>query len=67
MTTLDLVMILVYTFPMFLFTIIPGIKLGDYLEEKYGISETLKRKIMIGGTLVVSIALASFLQFGHIY
>jgi hypothetical protein len=35
MTSLDLVMILVYTFPMFLFAIAPALKLGDYLEEKY--------------------------------
>ncbi len=67
MTTLDLVMILVYTFPMFLFTIAPALKLGDYLEERYGISEKTKRTIMVGGTLVVSLSLAVFLQFGRIY
>ena len=67
MTSLDLVMILVYTFPMFLFTIAPALKLGDYLEEKYDISEKTKRMIMIGGTIVVSLILATFLQFGHIY
>ena len=67
MTSLDLVMILVYTFPMFLFTIAPALKLGDYLEEKYNISEKTKRMIMIGGTIVVSLILATFLQFGHIY
>jgi len=67
MTSLDLVMILVYTFPMFLFTIAPALKLGDYLEKKYGISEKTKRIIMVGGTIVVSLILATFLQFGHIY
>ena len=67
MTSLDLVMILVYTFPMFLFAIAPALKLGDYLEEKYGISEKTKRTIMISGTIVVSLTLATFLQFGHIY
>ena len=67
MTTLDLVMILVYTFPMFLFAIAPALKLGDYLEEKYGISEKTKRIIMVSGTVVVSLGLATFLQFGHIY
>ena len=67
MTSLDLVMILVYTFPMFLFAIAPALKLGDYLEEKYGISEKTKRVIMLTGTAVVSLILAVFLQFGHIY
>jgi len=67
MTTLDFVMILVYTFPMFLFAIAPALKLGDYLEENYGLSEENKRRIMIVGTLVVSLILATFLQFGHIY
>ncbi len=67
MTSLDLVMILVYTFPMFLFTIAPALKLGDYLEEKYDISEKTKRMVMVGGTIVVSLILATFLQFGHIY
>jgi hypothetical protein len=52
---------------MFLFTIAPALKLGDYLEEKYGISETQKRTVMVAGTFVVSLALAIFLQFGHIY
>jgi len=67
MTSLDLVMILVYTFPMFLFAIAPALKLGDYLEEKYSISEKTKRIIMVAGTAVVSLILAVFLQFGHIY
>ena len=67
MTTLDFVMILVYTFPMFLFAIAPALKLGDYLEANYGLSEVNKRRIMIVGTLVVSLSLATFLQFAHIY
>jgi len=67
MTSHDVMMILVYIFPMFLFTIAPALKLGDYLEEKYGISETQKRTVMVAGTFVVSLALAIFLQFGHIY
>ncbi len=63
MTTLDIVMILVYTFPMFLFSIYPGLKLGDYLEEKYQISETQKRTVIISGTIVTALVLATFLQF----
>jgi len=67
MTTLDLVMILVYTFPMFLFAIAPALKLGDYLEEHYNLSEQNKRILMMSGTVLVSLSLAVFLQFGHIY
>lgn len=67
MTTLDLVMILVYTFPMFLFAVAPALKLGDYLEAHYGLSEKHKRIVMLVGTAIVSLSLAVFLQFGHIY
>lgn len=63
MTTQDIVMILVYTFPMFIFAIAPALRLGDFLQERYGISERYKRIIMVGGTFVVSLSLALFLQF----
>jgi len=56
-------MILVMTFPMFIFTIAPAIKLGDYLEEKFNISETQKRAIMLGGTFFVSLLFSIFLHF----
>ncbi len=62
MTTHDFVMILVMTFPMFIFAIAPALKVGDYLEEKYAISETQKRMVMIGGMLFVSLTLSAFLQ-----
>lgn len=56
-------MILVYTFPMFIFSIAPALKVGDYLEDKYAISEKQKRIVMIGGMILVSLTLATFLQF----
>jgi len=55
-------MILVYTFPMFIFAIAPALHLGDFLQEYYHISETTKRIVMVSGTLVVSLLLAAFLQ-----
>ena len=67
MTSHDIMMILVYIFPMFIFAIAPALKLGDFLESRYGISETQKRIVMVGGTFIVSLAFAIFLQFGHIY
>lgn len=62
MTTHDLLMILVMSFPMFIFAIAPALKVSDYLEKRYAISETHKRTIMVSGTLVVSLALSAFLQ-----
>lgn len=50
------------TFPMFIFAIAPALKIADYLEEKYAISETQKRIVMVGGTFGVSLVLAAFLQ-----
>jgi hypothetical protein len=64
MTTQDIVMILVYTFPMFLFSVFPGIKLGDYLEERYAISEKQKRIVVVSVTFIGALLLAIFLQFG---
>ncbi len=63
MTTQDIVMVLVYSFPMFIFAIAPALKLGDYLQKKYGISEEKKRIVMVFGTILVSLSLALFLQF----
>ncbi len=59
----DLVMILVYTFPMFLFTIFPAIKLADYLEEHYKIQEGLKRTVIVLTTFLGALLLATLLQF----
>ncbi|RUM61163.1 MAG: hypothetical protein DSZ03_08960 [Sulfurimonas sp.] len=58
----DLVMILVYTFPMFLFMIFPAIKLADYIEDKYKIQERQKRVIIIVSTFLGALILATLLQ-----
>ncbi|MBU0720001.1 hypothetical protein KJ877_01525 [bacterium] len=62
MTSHTVLMILVMTFPMFIFAIAPALKIGDYLEERYSISETQKRIVMVSGTLVVSLSLSTFIQ-----
>jgi uncharacterized transporter YbjL len=62
MTSHDLMMILVMTFPMFIFTIFPGIRAADYLEEKYQISEHGKRAVMIAITGLGALLLSAFLQ-----
>ncbi len=57
----DLVMILVMTFPMFLFTIYPGIALSNYLEEKHQIKESQKRTVMVSITFLGAFILSSIL------
>jgi hypothetical protein len=57
-------MILVMTFPMFIFTVYPGIVLGDYLESHYKIKESQKRAVVIIVTMFGALLLSSYLQLG---
>ena len=59
----DIVMILVYTFPMFLFTIFPGIYVSNYLQKKYSITESTKRGVMVSVTFIGALILGTLLQF----
>ena len=59
----DIVMVLVLAFPMLLFSIYPGIKLSDYLEKKYDIEESLKRKVMVSTTIIFTLILSSSLYY----
>ncbi|WP_324171931.1 hypothetical protein [Sulfurimonas sp.] len=59
----DLVTILVMTLPMLLFSIYPGLKLGDFLEKKYAIEESTKRKVIIITTIVFTLTLSSLLFY----
>jgi predicted membrane protein len=59
----DIVMILVYTFPMFLFTIYPGIWLSDYAEKNYGVDEKIKRTIMVSVTFIGAVFLGALLHY----
>ncbi len=59
----DIVIILVMTLPMLLFSVYPGLKLADYLEEKYSIDETTKRKVMVITTIIFTITLSSLLYY----
>ena len=63
MTSHDILMILVFTFPMFLFTIYPGIVLSDYLDKKYIITEAQKRTVMVSITFLGALVLSSLLYF----
>jgi len=59
----DLVIILVMTFPMFLFSIYPGIKASEYLEKRYAISESKKRAVMVGVTFLFALMLSTLLYY----
>ena len=59
----DVVMILVMTFPMYLFSIYPGIKASEYLEKKYMIQESQKRVVMVSVTFLFALILASLLYY----
>nr|WP_321267444.1 hypothetical protein [uncultured Sulfurimonas sp.] len=61
--TLDIVIILVMAVPMILFGVYPGLKLAQYLEDKYNIDESLKRKVMITTTILFTITLSSLLYY----
>ena len=59
----DIIIILVMTFPMFLFMIYPGILVSNYVDKKYKISESQKRTIMVSVTFFSALALSSLLYW----
>ena len=59
----DIVMILAMSVPMLLFSVYPGIKLGDYLEEKYDISEKTKRLVMVVFTIIFTLTMSALLHY----
>jgi len=59
----DLIIILVMTFPMFLFSIYPGIKASEYLEKKYAINESQKRVVMVSVTFLFALTLSTLLFY----
>jgi len=59
----DIVIILAMTLPMLLFSVAPGLKLGDYLEEKYNLNESAKRKVVITTTIVFTVLLSTILHY----
>ncbi|MCK4875003.1 MAG: hypothetical protein KAS26_04055 [Sulfurimonas sp.] len=59
----DIMMILAMTLPMLLFSVYPGLRLGDYFEEKYNLQETQKRKVVIVTTIIFTLTLSSLLHY----
>ena len=63
MTAHDIMMVLVMTFPMFLFSIYPGIVVSNFLEKKYGIEESKKRAVMVSVTFLFALTLSLLLYY----
>jgi hypothetical protein len=63
MTAHDMMMVLVMTFPMFLFSIYPGIVVSNFLEKKYGIEESKKRAVMVSVTFLFALTLSLLLYY----
>jgi len=63
MEMIDIITILAMTLPMLLFSVAPGLKLGDYLERNHGINESTKRKVIIITTIFFTITLSSLLYY----
>lgn len=59
----DLIIILVMAVPMLLFSVYPGLRVGDYLEKKYNLQESTKRKIVIVVTISFTLVLSSLLHY----
>lgn len=58
----DVVVVLTMVFPMLLFALYPGFKLGDYLEKKYLITEKTKIVVTVLTALIVAILLSLFVH-----
>ncbi len=63
MNSHDILIILVLTFPMFIFTIYPGIAVSNYLDKNYTITEKQKRGVMIGVTFLGALILSVLLYY----
>ncbi len=61
--SIDIITILVMTLPMLLFSVAPGLKLGEYLQKKYDIEEGTKRKVIISTTILFTLTLSSLLYY----
>jgi len=59
----DIVIILAMSVPMLLFSVYPGLKLGDYFENKFKLNESQKRKVVILTTIIFTITLSSLLHY----
>ncbi|MDK9692686.1 MAG: hypothetical protein OEL19_00395 [Sulfurimonas sp.] len=63
MTIQDLVIIGAMSVPMLMFSVFPGIWVGDYLERKHQIEEKNKRAVIVVTTMFFAFSLSTLLHF----
>lgn len=63
MTIQDLVIIGAMSVPMLMFSVFPGIWIGDYLERKHSIEEKNKRVVIVITTMCFAFTLSALLHF----
>lgn len=59
----DFVLIGAMAIPMLMFSVFPGIKISEYLQEKYDLQEKQKRVVAVSITLMFALTLSSLLHF----
>jgi len=59
----DIMIILVMAVPMLIFSIYPGLKVGDYLEKKHNLQEKQKRQVVIVVTIMFTLTLSSLTHY----
>ena len=60
----DIMMILVMAVPLILFSLWPGILLGDYIYKRKYIDERMKRIVIITIMIIFALLGATYLHFG---
>ena len=59
----EIIIILVMTLPMLIFSIYPGIALSNWVDKKYQISESQKRTILVLTTVMFTLTLSTLLYY----
>jgi len=61
---INIVLTLVYTSVLLLFFAYPAMRISEWLSEHYGIDPKWHRPMTIGLTILLSLLVAAYLQFG---
>ena len=64
MSSMDLVLTLVYSSVLLLFFSYPAMRISEWIMERYNINEKWYTGMVIGLTIFLSLLVASYLQFG---
>jgi len=61
---INLVLTLVYTSVLLLFFAYPAMRIAEWLSERYKLDPKWNRVLTIGLTILISLIVAAYLQFG---